>query len=130
MAPKLIVARTEAHDPTLYFGPASSPEEAERRAEAVRRRMEDEEARLQAAVVAAVPAAARPLAKLNALQGRRTTWWARVLPECLRRMARPRSSRTRRVLRVRSSSASRDGPGEPDPPLARPGRAGLVGVEA
>src|SRR5262249_18462755 len=49
------------------------------------------------------------------------------------RQTRPRSSRTRRVLQARSSSsASRDGPAdpEPDPDLAQPARGGSVGLEA
>jgi hypothetical protein len=77
-------------DPTLFHGP-SSPEE---RAAAARAVLGDEQA-MQAALVKAVPAAARPLAKLNALDGRPTTWWAtmgrrvRMLPAALRSRARP-----------------------------------------
>jgi hypothetical protein len=50
---------------------------------------------------------------------------------CLRTRSRPRSSRARRLVRLRcSSSASRDGPGESDDGLDPPGDAGLVGVGA
>jgi hypothetical protein len=84
---------------------------------------------MQAALVKAVPAAARPLAKLNALRGRPTTWWAKTVTR-VRAVVRPRGARARRrrSLRVRSSSASRDGPGESDPDLDPPGSTGLVGV--
>src|SRR5262249_29167927 len=55
----------------------------------------------------------------------------RTLPMWLFSSARPRSSRRSRVLRIRvcgSAAASRDGPGEPEPPLSTPGSAGLIGV--
>lgn len=100
----------------------------------VRAEMEADELRLQAQVVRQVPAAAEPLARLNAAQGRsnpfllprpvKLTFIARVR----RPFARLRSSRRRLRLSATSRSRSPGRPADDEPDLARLG--GCFGVEA